>query len=170
MTITEIRGNILTTTAPVIAHQVNCVGVMGAGLALQIKKRYPDVFKPYKDFCNTCSYLGFLYQKTKEKPTVENFGILGCALVVPVHDGKYIANLFGQYSYGRDEETVYTDYKAVESALMSLRIQCEHINAKTIAFPYGMGAGLAKGDWNVILGLITKTFMVSDFNIEIWRL
>ena len=170
MTITEKRGDILTTTAPVIAHQVNCKGVMGAGLALQIKKAYPEVFKPYKDLCNTCDYRLFLLRKTGEKPNIFNTGILGCCLMTPVHDGRFIANLFGQLSYGRDEGVVYTDYEAVESALMSLRLQCEAKQINTIALPYGMGAGLAKGNWNTILGLITKTFMVSDFNIEIWRL
>lgn len=45
-------GDILTSTADVICHQVNCKGVMGAGLAKQIKQKYPAVFKLYKKRCD----------------------------------------------------------------------------------------------------------------------
>ena len=33
----------------IICHQTNCKGVMGAGIAFQIKRTYPEVFKKYKD-------------------------------------------------------------------------------------------------------------------------
>jgi O-acetyl-ADP-ribose deacetylase (regulator of RNase III) len=36
------HGNILKADAAAIANTVNCVGVMGKGLALQFKKAYPD--------------------------------------------------------------------------------------------------------------------------------
>lgn len=32
----------------IIAHQVNCQGVMGSGVALQVRKLFPDVFDGYK--------------------------------------------------------------------------------------------------------------------------
>lgn len=35
-----------------IVNPVNCVGVMGAGLAKQFKSRYPDNFKSYKTLCD----------------------------------------------------------------------------------------------------------------------
>ncbi len=38
-------GNILTEDAEVLVNTVNCVGVMGRGLALQFKKAFPDNFK-----------------------------------------------------------------------------------------------------------------------------
>ena len=36
--IKERKGNLLQADAPMIAHQVNCQGVMGAGIARQIRK------------------------------------------------------------------------------------------------------------------------------------
>lgn len=36
----------------IICHQTNCKGVMGAGIAFQIKRTYPEVFKKYKEFCD----------------------------------------------------------------------------------------------------------------------
>ena len=40
-------GNILTEDAEAIVNTVNCVGVMGRGIALQFKKAYPANFKDY---------------------------------------------------------------------------------------------------------------------------
>ena len=37
-----VRGNMFDSKAQVLADPVNCVGVMGAGLAKQFKARYPD--------------------------------------------------------------------------------------------------------------------------------
>lgn len=34
----------------IICHQTNCKGVMGAGIAFQIKRTYPEVFKSTKSF------------------------------------------------------------------------------------------------------------------------
>ena len=41
------KGNLLDAQTDVIAHQVNCQGVMGSGVAKQIKEKWPDVFKQY---------------------------------------------------------------------------------------------------------------------------
>lgn len=44
--------DIFTSTCDYIVNPVNCVGVMGKGLALEFKKRYPQMFKDYVDRCN----------------------------------------------------------------------------------------------------------------------
>lgn len=41
--ITEKYDNILNSTETILVHQVNCMGVMGAGLALQIARKYPNI-------------------------------------------------------------------------------------------------------------------------------
>jgi O-acetyl-ADP-ribose deacetylase (regulator of RNase III) len=50
--ITIKKGNIFTTKCQVIVNTVNCVGVMGAGIAKEFKMRYPDMFTDYQKFCN----------------------------------------------------------------------------------------------------------------------
>lgn len=42
-------GNLLNADELYIVHQVNNLGVMGAGLALQIKHKYPQVFIQYRN-------------------------------------------------------------------------------------------------------------------------
>lgn len=41
-----------TLEANVLVNPVNCVGVMGAGLAKQFAKRYPQILQPYKEACD----------------------------------------------------------------------------------------------------------------------
>lgn len=49
----ELRqdGNLFESGVQAIVNPVNCVGVMGAGLALEFKKRYPQMFRFYADAC-----------------------------------------------------------------------------------------------------------------------
>lgn len=46
-----IEGNIFDSPAQVIVNTVNTVGVMGKGLALSFKKRYPKMFEKYREVC-----------------------------------------------------------------------------------------------------------------------
>ena len=46
-----VRGNLLDSEAEALVNAVNCVGVMGKGIALEFKKRYPEVFKQYALGC-----------------------------------------------------------------------------------------------------------------------
>lgn len=46
-----IQGNIFDSPAQVIVNTVNTVGVMGKGLALSFKQRYPEMFKKYRTAC-----------------------------------------------------------------------------------------------------------------------
>ena len=45
-----IIGDLLTCDANILAHQVNCMGVMGGGIAKQVKEKYPVAFDKYIDF------------------------------------------------------------------------------------------------------------------------
>lgn len=52
MTIFFTDSNLFETTAQAIVNTVNCVGVMGKGVALEFKKRWPDNYKAYKRACD----------------------------------------------------------------------------------------------------------------------
>ena len=49
--ITFSKGDIFDTDADVWVNTVNCVGVMGAGVALAFKTRFPDMFREYQKAC-----------------------------------------------------------------------------------------------------------------------
>ncbi|MBP8988702.1 MAG: DUF1156 domain-containing protein [Clostridia bacterium] len=51
--ITFTSGNMFDTPADIRINTVNCVGVMGAGLALAFKTKYPEMFLDYQKACKT---------------------------------------------------------------------------------------------------------------------
>lgn len=50
--LTYIEGDIFSSPAQVLVNTVNTVGVMGKGIALEFKKRYPAMFQEYKEQCD----------------------------------------------------------------------------------------------------------------------
>ena len=46
------RGDILRADVEALVNTVNCVGVMGRGIALQFKKLFPENFKVYRAACD----------------------------------------------------------------------------------------------------------------------
>ncbi len=47
-----LKGDIFNSPAQVIVNTVNTVGVMGKGIALTFKQKYPDMFKEYQALCD----------------------------------------------------------------------------------------------------------------------
>lgn len=44
-------GNMFESEAQTLVNTVNCVGIMGKGIALEFKKRFPDMFEDYRARC-----------------------------------------------------------------------------------------------------------------------
>lgn len=153
----EIHGDILTPVTDgkptVVCHQVNCMGVMGAGLAKQIKDRFPDVFKIYKERCSIW----------RNNPQANLGHVQFCA--TPDGNGYVVANIFGQMSYGTDKRQ--TSYGALRAGL---RRVSEAFPNGTIRIPYGMGCGLGGGDWDIVLSIIQSEMVSNGVNVEIWKL
>lgn len=139
MSIPVIRGDILQSDADIIVQQVNCQGVMGAGLAKQIASQYPGVLSPYKKMCNMR----------------DTQNLLGKVLICPTRAGVRIANIFGQDRYGRDG--CYTDYAALENGLVAVVRYASRKNL-SVAIPHGIGCGLAGGDWTIVSEIINRVF------------
>ena len=49
-----IDGNLFDSKANFIVHQTNCLGVMGAGVALQVAEKFPHVEKEYLKYLRHC--------------------------------------------------------------------------------------------------------------------
>lgn len=84
---------------------------------------------------------------------------------VQVAPQLYVANLFGQSSFGRDKRQ--TNYAALGTALF--RAMKEHPDA-TFRVPYGLGCRLAGGNWATVLNLIKEAANAWNVNVEIWAL
>ena len=72
--IKKLKGNIFNTSCQTLVNTVNCVGVMGRGIALECKLRFPDMFEKYKDFCERKLIKpGSLQLWSVSKPWILNF-------------------------------------------------------------------------------------------------
>lgn len=50
--VTLTSGNLLASSAQTLVNTVNCVGVMGKGIALAFKRKYPEMFEDYVRRCD----------------------------------------------------------------------------------------------------------------------
>lgn len=148
-----IKCDIFESGADVICHQVNCQGVMGSGIARQVRERYPWVYGTYKNFCTG------VVKEHKAKPEI----MLGTSLPVYIDENRVIENLFGQEKYGYDSNC-YTNYEKLKDALHTVKLR--HSN-KTIAIPYKIGCARGGGDWNIVCKMIEDIFGESDCNVLI---
>ncbi len=72
--INEIHGNIFATKCQVIVNTINCVGVMGAGIALECRYRHAEMFNRYKEYCDKGQMRpGVLFLWTQSEPWILNF-------------------------------------------------------------------------------------------------
>ncbi len=47
-----IEGNLFSSQCQTLVNTINCVGIMGAGIALEFKFRYPEMFEKYVELCD----------------------------------------------------------------------------------------------------------------------
>ena len=136
----EVKGNLLNATESIIAHQVNCKGVMGAGVAYHIRKELLSWFE-YQRYQRTCK-------------TYSSQDLLGNIIVHTTNrPGTYVIDLFGEDQPTKTE--VDTDYDALESAL-DKAVKLSVCGGHTIALPGYLGCGLAGGDWEIVYNMIKK--------------
>lgn len=69
-----INGNIFASQCHTIVNTVNCVGVMGAGIALECKLRYPVMYEKYVELCREKQIkIGELWVYQTDKRWILNF-------------------------------------------------------------------------------------------------
>lgn len=136
----EIHGDLLRQPVDIIAHQTNCIGVMGAGIALQIKQQLLTS-NEYQKYVSKCKEFGA--------------ELMGQAQLLQAPDGRIIANCFAQkmpQSKGRA-----TDYDALMHSIAKVRNYAK-MNEMTVGVPGLIGCGLAGGDWNIVRDMLYKLF------------
>lgn len=152
MEITYKADNIITASEPLIIHGCNCQGVMGSGVALAVKNRFPKAYTEYvKLHSEEGLSLGFMQ-------FVNCFDKLG---------SKWIGNAFTQENYGRSPNTQYCDYKAIRNCLETVREFLFSQDHNSFAMPK-IGCGLGGGDWNIVLKIIEEVFESTNLTISIY--
>lgn len=139
-------GNLVQSVkSGLILHQVNCQGVMGSGIAKELRDTYPVVWQKYEQKCSA----------SRIEDGGDGSALLGLVQLVPVTDTLIVANLFGQLHYGRDATRRYTSYDALDDALKTLSwmLPAQGLTGDDIHHPL-IGCGLGGGHWQVVEVLI----------------
>ncbi len=132
-----VHGNLFDAEVEAITNAVNCGGVMGKGIALEFKRRYPDAFAAYKRVCDTGQFrLGqvFIFDRGES--------------VSP----RYIVH-FPTKNHWRDSSQI----EDIETGLKSLVSELYRLQIDSIAIP-ALGCGLGGLEWTGVRQEIEKAF------------
>jgi O-acetyl-ADP-ribose deacetylase (regulator of RNase III) len=134
-----VRGNILNAEADALVNTVNCVGVMGKGVALQFKQAYPENFRQYERACRA----------NEVQP--------GRMLTVPIADllrpkPKFIIN-FPTKRHWKGKSRL----EDIETGLEALAEEVRSLAITSIAIP-PLGCGNGGLDWAQVKPRIEATF------------
>lgn len=142
--ITFIHGNIFESNAEVITNTVNCVGVMGKGLALQFKNRYPHMFSVYVDVCRK--------------------GLLCPGKLMIIAESDHRVMLFPTKDDWRNQSELWM----IEDGLDKFVATYKQHSIKSIAFPR-LGCGCGGLDWNIVKQLMISKLYSLDCEIFIYE-
>ena len=120
-------GDILKSEAEALVNTVNCVGVMGRGVALQFKNAFPENFKAYAAACK------------REQVQPGRMFVFETGQLTPP---RYIIN-FPTKRHWRGKSRI----EDIEAGLVALVAEIRARRIRSIALP-PLGAGLGGLDWS----------------------
>jgi O-acetyl-ADP-ribose deacetylase (regulator of RNase III) len=136
-----------------IVHVCNCQGVMGSGLALQVKSRFPDAYDAY----------------IRSMSSTEIDNRLGTISFSKHEDKRFIFNLHAQFYYGSGKHR-YLNYEALYKCLCSVASHMKMYNVNSLGIPYLLGCNRAGGDWKIVHAMIEAVFEKIDIKVTIYHL
>lgn len=137
-------GDILKTKAQTLVNTVNCVGIMGKGIALEFKKQFPNMFKDYIERCNRNEvHVGQPYiYKSLTGPQIVNFPT-------------------------KEHWKSVSKVSDIERGLDFLLAHYKQWGITSIAIP-PLGCGNGQLEWKVIGPLIYSRAKQMDIRVEIY--
>lgn len=140
------KGNLLNADVEALVNTVNCVGVMGKGIALQFKQAFPDNFKAYSRACKSNEVLP---------------GAMFITEISRFTNPKYIIN-FPTKRHWKAKSKI----EDIQSGLKALIADIQRFNIKSIAIP-PLGCGNGGLDWGEVHPLIERAFaQIRD--VDVW--
>jgi O-acetyl-ADP-ribose deacetylase (regulator of RNase III) len=131
------RGDLLAAQAEAIVNTVNCVGVMGRGIALQMKNAFPENFRAYAAACRRG-------EVEPGKMLIVETGELG--------NPRYIIN-FPTKRHWRGRSRL----SDIEAGLVALVADVRRLGIRSLALP-PLGCGLGGLAWDDVRPLIERAF------------
>lgn len=136
-----VEGDLFSSPAQVLVNTVNTVGVMGKGIALEFKKRYPEMFLQYKEKCD------------KHKLVIGK-------LMLWYEPDHWLLQFPTKEHWRNPSKLEY-----IEKGLMAFVRKYADYNISSIAFPK-LGCGNGELDWNEVKPLMEK--YLKDLPIDVY--
>jgi len=132
--ITYVVGDIFYSPARTLVNPVNTVGVMGAGLAYDFKRFYPDMFEHYQQLCQD-----------------DHFDI--GQLLLHRTDHKWVLNFPTKKHYRAQSKTDY-----IEAGLQKFVSVYAELGITSVSFP-ALGTGKGELDWESQVRPIMESYL-----------
>lgn len=123
------QGNLLEADVEALVNTVNCVGVMGRGIALQFRKAFPTNFKAYEAAC--------------KRGDVQLGKMFVCELQ-QLHNPRLIINFPTKHHWREKSRMAH-----IEAGLQDLAATIQHYGIRSIAVP-PLGSGLGGLEWSEV--------------------
>jgi len=139
-----VKGNIFESQTQTLVNTVNCAGIMGKGLALEFKKRFPDMFQDYQNIC----------KKEELKPGQP---YLYKSLIPP-----WILNF--------PTKDHWRSVSRLEDIIKGLEYLVKHYKEwgiTSLAIP-PLGCGQGRLEWDTVRPILTHYLSLMDIPVEIY--
>lgn len=133
MKIQYIKDDLFKTDIKHIVHGCNDKGVMGSGVALHIREKFPKAYDEY------------VLWHAKKGLNLGDIQFVNCG-------EKIIINAISQSGYGRTGQK-FVSYDAIDTIFKKLDFHLSNADEKELAMPM-IGAGLGGGNWDIIANII----------------
>lgn len=145
--------SIFDSTADALINPVNCVGVMGKGLAKEFKERYPECFPPYKEACSKkiLEPGKLIYVRTCVQPDL--FSITRPAII-----------LFPTKKHWRGNSQL----RWIKAGLQNLKKTYREWGISSVAMPQ-LGCGLGGLKWIDVKEVIERLFEEEELYVHLHR-
>ncbi len=140
-----LKGNIFTSNCQTLVNTINCVGVMGAGIALEFKFRYPQMFYKYFELCQ------------------QNMIKIGTLWIYKVDSHKMVLNFPTKQDWKYPSKIEYLE-KGLEKFIETYKEK----GITSIAFPV-LGASKGGINENYALSVMTKYLSKVHIPVEIYK-
>ncbi|HHF2862501.1 TPA: macro domain-containing protein [Vibrio alginolyticus] len=144
-----VKGDFFDFDADIRVNTVNCVGVMGAGVALAFKNKYPEMFKEYVRQCKA-------NEIAPGRPCVWKQGDMFSKQIEIIN--------FPTKNHWRKP----SEYEYIEDGLIWLSNYLKNKEGLTITLP-ALGCGHGGLDWERVKKLITKYLKETSNNILVFE-
>ncbi|MEH2053763.1 DarT ssDNA thymidine ADP-ribosyltransferase family protein [Nostoc sp.] len=161
-TVSIVEGDMFFSRMQTLTISVNCVGVMGKGLASTAKYRFPDMYVHYEDLCkNKILQMGKPKLHKRESSIFNQLAEETTSL--PSENGETWFLLFPTKQHWKNN----ADIDGIEEGLKWVQDNYKKEGIKSLAMP-ALGCGLGNLEWSDVGPLMCKYLKNLDIHVSIY--